>query len=86
MKTTRINISIPPDLKQAMEDFPLKVNWSAIASGAFRQFINGVNDQGDLDQNPLFTQPEMQLLLHKIDKMIDVKINASLQSFNVMRQ
>lgn len=85
MKTTRINISIPPDLKQAMEDFPLKVNWSAIAAGAFRQFINGVNDPDDMEQNPLFSQPEMQLLLRKIDKMIDVKIHASLHSFDLMR-
>jgi hypothetical protein len=36
--TTRVNISVPDDVKRRMESFP-GVNWSAVAVRAFRRHM-----------------------------------------------
>ncbi len=38
-KFTRINITIPPDLKRRMENVLVNVNWSAVAAEAFERKI-----------------------------------------------
>lgn len=39
MKTVRINISLPADLKKRMDRAPM-VNWSAVARKAFREILD----------------------------------------------
>lgn len=45
MKTTRLTISVPADLRAAMDDVLRDHNWSALACDAFREAVERAREE-----------------------------------------
>lgn len=73
----RVSISLPKELKDQMDKIPF-ANWSSIARGAFRSYVQAANDGNTDDaeylQHQFFNQNEVQILLCHVNKLIDKKI------------